>query len=117
MGLNSFLVNDVWVKSLPKLKDRRLESKVLLDLTANQTGRAHFLLAREVKRQQNGDERDRHRSHKGQKFIERWWTTTFSSETVVVDRSDLGDFRLRRVKARGRGSLHWSSPPGGEEWA
>ena len=100
-GLSFFLVDDVWVHEfLGKVRSEEVSVRVLLDLTANQTipDDPYTLLAREVKSRRGHviDDPDQTAAvaHKGRfhKILEQNQIPV--PETIVVNRSELGSFRI-----------------------
>ena len=103
-----FLVNDVWVNEFHrKLQAKEISVRVMLDLTANQTidDDPYMSLAREVKRQRGHviDDPDvtATSAHKG-RFHQMLLDNQIPvPETIVVNRSELDNFRITdEMKAR-----------------
>lgn len=108
MNLSFFLVNDVWVNEFHrKLQAKEISVRVMLDLSANQTidDDPYMSLAREVKRQRGHviDDPDvtATSAHKG-RFHQMLLDNQIPvPETIVVNRSELDNFRITdEMKAR-----------------
>jgi len=107
-SLSFFMVDDVWVKEFyQKLQAREISVRVLFDLTANQIieDDLYLRLAREAKRQGSYviDDPDltANVAHKGRFHQVLLDHQVPVPETIVVDRSELHDFRITdEIKAR-----------------
>ena len=103
MGLTFFLVDDTWVNDFAqKVQSREIGVRVLFDLTANQTMEddSYLLLAREVKSQRGHviDDPDitAATAHKGNFHKVLLQNNIPVPETIIVNRSDLEDFKITR---------------------
>ena len=101
MGLSFFFVNDVWVNEFTeKLVNKEIATRVLLDLTADQTNELnpYTVLAKEVKRRRgyvvDDPEVTAKVAHKGYFHQVMLQNLIPVPETIVVQRDALEDFKV-----------------------